>query len=108
MSDREERAAQNEATARQINEQLDNAHDDGPDSRRLPMVCECANSACEQAISISPDEHRRLREGGRQFAVLPEHVIADVEQIVYETDRYVVVKKRDEAFCDGSAAKDLR
>ncbi len=108
MSDRETRAGQNEATARQINEQLEDAHGDSPDGGLLPMVCECGNAACEETIGISPDEYQRLRQAPRRFAVLRAHVIADVEEIVDETDRYVVVEKRDEAFRDVSDDKDPR
>lgn len=100
MSDREQRAAKNEATAREINEQIDDAHDASPPDRQLPMVCECGYATCEQVVAITPAEYARLRSNPHHFAVLADHVIPDVERTVFETDRYVVVSKRDQALRD--------
>jgi hypothetical protein len=46
-------------------------------------------------ISISMDEYRLVRNDHRQFAVVPEHFIGDIERIVLENDRFAVVAKRD-------------
>jgi hypothetical protein len=40
-------------------------------------------------------EYESLRADPRQFAVTRGHVLADVEQVVSETDRYAVVAKRE-------------
>lgn len=36
-----------------------------------------------------------MRADPRQFAVVRDHVLAEVEQVVAETDRYTVVAKRE-------------
>ena len=39
-------------------------------------------------------EYEALRADPRHFAVAHDHVLADLEQVVAETDRYAVVAKR--------------
>ena len=36
-----------------------------------------------------------VRSDLRQFAIVPQHLVADIERIVYETDRFAVVAKRE-------------
>lgn len=95
MSGREERVAKNESTARDINEQVDGARDDGPRGSAVPMVCECGYESCERVVMVTPREYSELRRDARQFAVAHDHVIADVEQVVAGDDRYAVVLKRE-------------
>jgi len=40
-------------------------------------------------------EYRMVRSDLRQSAIVPEHLATDIERIVYETDRFVVVSKRE-------------
>jgi hypothetical protein len=41
------------------------------------------------------DEYRHVRMDPRQFAIVPEHFIGDIERIVLENDRFAVVAKRE-------------
>jgi hypothetical protein len=34
-----------------------------------------------------------VRSDLRQFAIVPEHLIGDIERIIYENDRFAVVSK---------------
>ncbi len=95
MAGREERVARNEATSRTINEGIEEAHEGASTDRYLRMVCECGRDSCDRLVAIRSPEYERVRSDARQFAVLREHVIADVERVVDETDRYVVVIKRE-------------
>ena len=94
MSDRAERVARNEATSREINEGLEQAHADAPSDRYLRMVCECGLATCDRMIAITGPEYERVRSDARRFAVLQDHVVADVEVVLEENDRFVVVVKR--------------
>ena len=47
------------------------------------------------SIAITIAEYESVRADPRQFAVARGHVMADVERVVAETDRYVVVAKRE-------------
>jgi len=44
---------------------------------------------------ITLDDYRHVRMDPRRFAVVPEHLIGDIERIVYENDRFAVVAKRE-------------
>jgi hypothetical protein len=95
MSSREERMAKNEAASREINEEVERAHEIDPPGRRIQISCECALKTCGRVITITVDEYRHVRMDPRQFAVVPEHFIGDIEWIVYENDRFAVVAKRE-------------
>ena len=87
--------AKNEAASREINEEIEEAYQGEPPSNRLDIVCECALKMCDRSIDITLDEYRHVRMDPRQFAVVPEHFIGDIERIVYENDRFAVVAKRE-------------
>ena len=95
MGFREERIAKNEAVAREINEQIDQIHESLPESSFMHIVCECGYEKCDEFIAMMRDEYERIRNDPRQFCVLQEHVIHDVEVIVQENDRFVLVAKRE-------------
>jgi hypothetical protein len=97
MSSREERVTKNEATSREINEKIEDAHQDasqGPDAQ-IRMVCECGQEACDRLVTITLVEYEQVRSDPRQFVVVRDHVTEDVERVVHETDRFVLVAKRD-------------
>jgi hypothetical protein len=108
VSEREERVARNEATSREINERLERAHVDAPSDRYLRMVCECGLATCDRMIAITGPEYERVRSDARRFAVVGEHVVADVEVVVDENDRFVVVVKRSGTPAEVVEQKDPR
>jgi hypothetical protein len=93
MSSREERMAQNEAASREANEDIEGTHQIDPPGRRIQIVCECALDGCGRVIAITVAEYRQVRGDPRQFAIVPEHFIGDIERIVSENDRFTVVAK---------------
>ena len=107
MSGREERVARNEATSREINEGIEDAHAGSPD-RQIRMICECGRDECERVIAITVTEYERIRTDPVRFAVTRAHVIPDVEEVVERTDRYVVVTKREGTPMDIAVDTDPR
>ena len=95
MISREERIATNEASSREINERIEEAYQGEPPANRIDIVCECARNTCDATIDITLDEYKHVRMDPRQFAVVPEHFIGDIERIVSENDRFAVVAKRE-------------
>jgi len=95
MTRREERVAKNEAAAREINEKLEAAQAGDEEHKYLRVVCECGRDSCDDMIAITIDEYEGLRSEPTHFAVRRDHVMDDVERIVQETDRFVVVAKRE-------------
>jgi 23S rRNA-/tRNA-specific pseudouridylate synthase len=87
--------AKNEAASREINEEAERAHPANPPGSHIQIACECALKTCGRVITITVDEYRNVRMDPRQFAIVPEHLIGDIERIAYENDRFVVVAKRE-------------
>jgi hypothetical protein len=94
---RRRRIAENEARFREINDRL------AQDLRRLPVdgdpvafVCECGHVDCTEHVHVSVPEFAEVREERMRFVLLPGHEIADVEDVVARTDRYVVVRKHED------------
>jgi hypothetical protein len=108
VSEREERVARNEATARQINEDLERAHEAAPAGRLVRMVCECGRNACDRMIAITVPEYERVRSDARWFAVVRDHVVTDVERVIDENDRFVVVVKDEGAAEEVAVEEDPR
>ena len=94
MTAREERMARNEVASRELNEEIEAAYEGAPASNRFDMVCECALKMCHRSIDITMEEYLLVRSDLRQFAIVPDHFIGDIERIVFENDRFVVVAKR--------------
>jgi hypothetical protein len=94
MSEREARVARNEATTREMNEQIEQAHPRSADNY-FRIICECGNTECTRVIAISIPEYEAVRSDARQFAVVRTHVMPDVEEIVREVDRFTVVRKHN-------------
>lgn len=96
MTSREERLARNEVLSREVNEALEfNPAAVSRPHRFIRMVCECGNTACDLPVMITILEYERVRSDPVRFAVVRDHVIADIESIVEENDRFVVVAKRE-------------
>ena len=100
--------ALNEAAARDINEEIERAHEDDPPGRRIGITCECALTTCDRTIDISTAEYQRVRSDPRWFAIVPEHFIGDIEAIVEENDRFAVVAKRLGTPADVAIEQDPR
>jgi hypothetical protein len=92
--DRIERAARNQSLFREVNERLqDLAETFQSVSETNVFACECAAMSCIEPIQLSVDEYEAIRKHPNQFAVLPGHVYPDVEDVLSENERYVVVAK---------------
>jgi hypothetical protein len=105
---REERAARNESTSREVNEGIEEAHAGGSPSRYLRMVCECGRDDCDRVIAITLTEYEQVRSDPVRFAVASGHVIADLEHVIDETDRFMVVAKREGIPADVASEEDPR
>ena len=81
----------NEATFRKVNEGMEA----GQDPRGLlTFVCECGRMGCNRLIQLTRAEYEGIRADARTFAIIEDHEIADVEDVVERHERYVVVRKR--------------
>jgi hypothetical protein len=91
---REERVVRNEVTAREINEEIEEA-DTRPAHSFIHILCECGLEECQRVLAITRPVYERVRTDPRQFIILPSHLIPQVEDVVEETDGYLIVAKRE-------------
>jgi hypothetical protein len=63
---------------------------------QFEFQCECGNAACEGRVLMTLAEYERVRRQRDRFAVVPGHETDEVEYVVEQHERYVVVDKRDE------------
>ena len=91
---REDRIARNEVSARAINEEIQDA-DTRPATSFIHVLCECGLEDCERVLAITRPVYERVRGDPRQFVILPAHLIADVEDVVLQSDGFLIVAKRE-------------
>jgi hypothetical protein len=96
---RKERLVKNEQAARAYNNrrlqfELGDETDDDED---VPFLCECGDESCAEAMEMTPDEFVSIHSAPNRFAVLPGHVLGDVEWVVETSEGYWVVEKRPSA-----------
>ena len=110
MSGREERVAKNEATSREINEKIEDAHEDAArgENDHIRMVCECGLEECDRLLAVTLAEYEQVRSDPRQFMVVRDHVVKDVDRIIGETDRFVLVAKREGEPAEEATERDTR
>jgi hypothetical protein len=93
--ERKNRITRNETIFRAVNERVNEMQEE-----RVPDVtdflCECGNAQCVETISLTAGEYEGVRVDARWFAVLPGHVVEDVERVVEKRDRFFVVQKNEE------------
>jgi hypothetical protein len=90
---REERVARNEVAAREINEAIEEA-DTHPANSFIHVLCECGLDDCERVMAVTRPVYGRVRSDPRQFVILPVHLNSEVEDVVQESDEFLIVAKR--------------
>ena len=95
---RNERAARNQSLFREVNERTVEFLQNGlqevdGDGSVISIMCECANAGCHERIELTAVEYEDIRGSSTRFPIKLGHEWPDVERIVAEHDRYVVVEK---------------
>ena len=94
--------ARTQSLFREVNERIDEitqAHEANGE-----VLCECASRECTMTIPLTRDEYEAVRRFPTHFFVAPGHVVSEIERLVEQNERYVVVEKIGEA---GNAAVKL-
>lgn len=88
-----QRAAENEATFRDVNEGLEQRADElALAGSRTPYLCECDDERCTSIVLLTRQEYEGVRAHPRAFVLVSGHEAEDDR--VRRTDReYVVVEK---------------
>jgi len=109
VTDRERRLAENEAAFRDVNESLRYVAAQGTATvQTMRLVCECGDPGCSEFVDVTLTEYEQVRAVSTHFIVRPGHVAPDVERVVVENDRFVVVEKRPGDPADIAEATDPR
>ena len=94
LRERGVRAAQNQSLFREVNERFKEVAAAFAETAQVAMfACECADTACIERIPMNLGEYETVRGNPRRFAILPGHIVPDVEFCVGQTDRYWIVEK---------------
>ena len=96
--ERERRAGRNQALFREVNERIAGLNVlEPPLDEQWEFICECADPACVAMIAMTGAEYREVRSQPTYFFVAPGHVTTDVETVVADVGRYVIVNKHGTA-----------
>jgi hypothetical protein len=86
-----ERLARNQALFREINERINEVR--SPAVALNEFVCECSNPSCTQSLLLAPSEYQAVRSNPTHFLIARGHEMPDVELVVEDHSRFLVVKK---------------
>ena len=102
----EERIAKNDAAFRDANERIGAAAGLYGLESPIPFVCECADPACTEIVTLPLEEYEEIRKDSRRFINVPGHEAAakGAAVVVTERDGYVIVEKVGHA---GEVAESL-
>ena len=96
MDHRKERLTKNQLLFQALNDRIRSVGeqlDIDPDGSPSEYVCECSDGNCTEPILLTRAEYESLRRDLGQFALVPAHVRPEIEALVAENERYVVVRK---------------
>jgi hypothetical protein len=94
-ADRELRAAQNQLLFRSVNERIKQLGETRGGARpELDFACECADRTCVERIRLSLLQFLAIESEENRFIVLRGHEDLDVEDVVAERQRFLIVSKR--------------
>jgi hypothetical protein len=101
VEERLERQARNEDVMRSVNERiaaLDKSASDWADpDQQFKFQCECGKTdGCDGRVLMTLGEYERVRSQRDRFAVVPGHEAHEIESVVEQDERFVIVDKRDE------------
>ena len=91
MSLSDERLARNEILFREINERLDEMS--VPWAKTTDYLCECSDLFCAKTFELTNDEYERVRAQATVFMVVPGHERPEIEKVIEENDRFLLVRK---------------
>jgi hypothetical protein len=100
------RAGSRQALMREVNDRIVDVMPHPRLTPSLEILCECVNDECTEWLTVSDAEYEEVRNRPRWFFVRPDHVVPDVERVVRDGERFVVVEKLGEAGAVAGEAHD--
>ena len=94
MDERERRLGLNEAAFREVNERVEEIHQElESNTGLLDIVCECGVASCTERISVPIGEYERVRSDATHFLLQVGHEDPTVERTIETHGTYIVVEK---------------
>ena len=90
---RQVRLARNQALFRTVNERVEKVAQEYTALAPLDFICECAITDCGRPVELTREEYEAIRRNPAHFFVLPDHVFPEVEVVVEDRERFVIVEK---------------
>jgi hypothetical protein len=59
---------------------------------RGDYVCECSDATCVDQVELTPSEYSDVRAHPTRFFVVPGHERDELERVIEENDRFMVVE----------------
>jgi hypothetical protein len=91
------RIAENQATFRRANEQIEAAATKLGIDGRVPFICECPDETCTEIVLLERSAYEEVRRHARRFFTAPGHerlsVDAGAAEVAGRQDGHVVVDK---------------
>ena len=87
--------AKNEALFREVNERIKRMSDHLDRTDEADFICECGDAGCTHPITLTLAEYEQVRPRGTHIAVVPGHVVPDIERVVARYPRFAVVEKTE-------------
>jgi hypothetical protein len=90
-----DRVARNEALFRQVNERVRDVSQAFAtiDPSPTDFVCECGMRDCAEPVTLQLHEYEEVRANPTWFFVVLGHAIPEVERVVGDRGRYLIVEK---------------
>jgi hypothetical protein len=94
-----ERAARNQSLYRSINEKILELNQTLAEAgiEDSEWICECADTDCTVRVAATLREYELVRSNPRTFIVSQGHLYPEVERVLNQNDRYMIVEKIDNA-----------
>jgi hypothetical protein len=93
MAEREVRIAHTEALFRDVNERIAESADRF-NAQDAEFVCECADPECAERVPVTLDQYEEIRSDGTHFLLTPGHELPEVERVVEQPHKRVVVVEK--------------
>jgi hypothetical protein len=101
VKERLERQARNEDMMRSVNDRIaaldKSATDWAAPDQQFEFQCECGKTdGCDGRVLMTLGEYDRVRSQRDRFALVPGHEANEIESVVEQDERFVIVDKHDE------------
>lgn len=82
--------ARNHALFREVNERLNETR--SPRFSFREFICECSDPSCTASLAVAAGEYETVRSNAKRFLVARGHEQAEVEQVVEDNGRFLIVE----------------